>query len=114
MLGCCGIFPEPVYWPMFAVATGAAIIASQAMISATFAIVYQAMALGCFPRVRVVHTSKKYPGQIYIPEMNWLLMILCVAIAAGFQNTSQIGNAYGGYFSLHHRAVLLILCVMKK
>ncbi|CAM6092546.1 unnamed protein product [Calypogeia fissa] len=87
--------PKPVYWPMFAVSTGAAIIASQAMISATFAIVYQAMTLGCFPRVRVVHTSKKYPGQIYIPEMNWLLMILCVAIAAGFQNTNQIGNAYG-------------------
>ncbi|BBN16522.1 KUP system potassium uptake protein [Marchantia polymorpha subsp. ruderalis] len=87
--------PDKVYWPMFVVATGAAIIASQAMISATFSIVDQAMTLGCFPRVKVVHTSKKYAGQIYIPELNWLMMVLCIIIAAGFRDTTQIGNAYG-------------------
>ncbi|KAG6543833.1 hypothetical protein Mapa_014673 [Marchantia paleacea] len=86
---------DKVYWPMFVVATGAAIIASQAMISATFSIVDQAMTLGCFPRVKVVHTSKKYAGQIYIPELNWLMMVLCIIIAAGFRDTTQIGNAYG-------------------
>lgn len=80
---------------MFVVATGAAIIASQAMISATFSIVDQAMTLSCFPRVKVVHTSKKYAGQIYIPELNWLMMVLCIIIAAGFRDTTQIGNAYG-------------------
>ncbi|KAL2612180.1 hypothetical protein R1flu_023872 [Riccia fluitans] len=87
--------PNKVYWPMFVVATGAAVIASQAMIFATFAVVAQAMTLGCFPRVKVVHTSKRLAGQIYIPELNWLMMVLCIAIAAGFQNTTQIGNAYG-------------------
>eukprot|EP01018_Ginkgo_biloba_P029333 Gb_05042 [translate_table: standard] len=87
--------PDTVYWPMFVIATIAAVIASQATISATFTIIKQAVALGCFPRVKVVHTSKKFSGQIYIPEINWVLMILCLIVTAGFNNTSQIGNAYG-------------------
>ncbi|KAK1375720.1 Potassium transporter [Heracleum sosnowskyi] len=87
--------PDSMYWPMFIVATLAAIVASQATISATFSIIKQALALGCFPRVKVVHTSKKFLGQIYIPDINWILMILCIAVTAGFQNQSQIGNAYG-------------------
>ncbi|XP_047330306.1 potassium transporter 10-like [Impatiens glandulifera] len=87
--------PESVYWPMFIVATLAAIVASQATISATFSIIKQAHALGCFPRVKVVHTSKKFLGQIYIPDINWILLILCIAVTAGFKNQNQIGNAYG-------------------
>ncbi len=84
-----------LYWPMFVLATLAAIIASQAIISATFSIVKQSVALGCFPRVKIVHTSDQFQGQIYIPEINWLLMILCLVITAGFRDTRQIGNAYG-------------------
>lgn len=80
---------------MFIVATAAAIIASQATISAAFSIIKQALALGCFPRVKVVHTSKKFLGQIYIPDINWILLVLCIAVTAGFENQSQIGNAYG-------------------
>ncbi|KAF8030306.1 hypothetical protein BT93_E2683 [Corymbia citriodora subsp. variegata] len=87
--------PEGIYWPVFIIATLAAIVASQATISATFSIIKQALALGCFPRVKVVHTSKKFLGQIYIPDINWILMILCIAVTAGFKNQSQIGNAYG-------------------
>ncbi|ERM97498.1 probable potassium transporter 11 [Amborella trichopoda] len=87
--------PESIYWPMFLIATAAAIVASQATISATFSIIKQSLALGCFPRVKVVHTSKKFLGQIYIPDINWVLMILCIIVTAGFRNTSQIGNAYG-------------------
>ncbi|PRQ30054.1 putative potassium transporter [Rosa chinensis] len=87
--------PDRIYWPVFVVATLAAIVASQATISATFSIIKQALALGCFPRVKVVHTSKKFLGQIYIPDINWILMILCIAVTAGFKNQSQIGNAYG-------------------
>ncbi|KAL0398107.1 UNVERIFIED_CONTAM: Potassium transporter 11 [Sesamum radiatum] len=87
--------PDKVYWPVFIIATLAAIVASQATISATFSIIKQALALGCFPRVKVVHTSKKFLGQIYIPDMNWILMVLCIAVTAGFKNQSQIGNAYG-------------------
>lgn len=87
--------PEAVYWPVFVIATLAAIVASQAIISATFSIVKQCHALGCFPRVKIVHTSRHIRGQIYIPEINWILMILTLAIAIGFQDTTTIGNAYG-------------------
>ncbi|KAJ7551310.1 hypothetical protein O6H91_06G009700 [Diphasiastrum complanatum] len=87
--------PGSVYWPMFVVATLAAIVASQATISATFSIVKQSVALGCFPRVKIVHTSNRFLGQIYIPEVNWILMILCLIVTAAFKTSTQIGNAYG-------------------
>ncbi|XP_024017823.1 potassium transporter 4 isoform X1 [Morus notabilis] len=87
--------PEPVFWPVFVVATLAAIVGSQAVITATFSIIKQCHALGCFPRVKVVHTSKHIYGQIYIPEINWILMILTLSITIGFQDTTLIGNAYG-------------------
>ncbi|XP_028759244.1 potassium transporter 10-like [Neltuma alba] len=87
--------PDRIYWPVFVVATAAAIVASQATITATFSIIKQALAHGCFPRVKVVHTSKKFLGQIYIPDINWILMILCISVTAGFKNQNQIGNAYG-------------------
>ncbi|XP_031385090.1 potassium transporter 19-like [Punica granatum] len=87
--------PKPVYWPMFVLAVLAAIIASQSLISAAFAIVKQSVALGCFPRVKVIHTSNKVEGQIYIPEINAFLMVACVGVTLGFKNTLQMGNAYG-------------------
>ncbi|KAG8043437.1 hypothetical protein GUJ93_ZPchr0458g22578 [Zizania palustris] len=91
----CLIIADAIYWPAFVIATAAAIVASQATISATYSIIKQSLALGCFPRVKVVHTSKKFLGQIYIPDINWILLILCIAVTAGFKNQSQIGNAYG-------------------
>ncbi|KAA0044363.1 potassium transporter 5-like [Cucumis melo var. makuwa] len=87
--------PGGLYWPMFVVAVSASIIASQAMISGTFSIIQQSLSLGCFPRVKVVHTSDKYEGQVYVPEINYLLMLACVGVTLGFKNTTQIGNAYG-------------------
>lgn len=87
--------PEPVFWPVFVVATLSAIVGSQAIITATFSIVKQCHSLGCFPRVKVVHTSRHIYGQIYIPEINWILMILTLAITIGFRDTTLIGNAYG-------------------
>ncbi|XP_059445902.1 putative potassium transporter 12 [Corylus avellana] len=87
--------PDTLFWPVFVVATIAAMIASQAMISATFSCVKQSMSLGCFPRLKIVHTSRKRMGQIYIPVMNWFLMIMCIAVVAIFQSTTDIANAYG-------------------
>ncbi|XP_071723260.1 potassium transporter 4-like [Rutidosis leptorrhynchoides] len=87
--------PKAVFWPVFVIATLAAIVGSQAVITATFSIVKQCHALGCFPRIKVVHTSKHIYGQIYIPEINWILMLLTLAITLGFQDTTLIGNAYG-------------------
>ncbi|CAA7020947.1 unnamed protein product [Microthlaspi erraticum] len=96
--------PDSVYWPMFVVATGAAIVGSQATISGTYSIIKQAVSHGCFPRVKIVHTSKKFLGQIYCPDINWILMIGCIAVTASFKNQSQIGNAYG-------TAVVLVMLV---
>uniref|UniRef100_A0A0E0QV45 Potassium transporter n=1 Tax=Oryza rufipogon TaxID=4529 RepID=A0A0E0QV45_ORYRU len=96
--------PAPILWPAFAVATAAAIVASQATISATYSIIKQALALGCFPRVKIIHTSKKYLGQIYSPDINWILMVFCIAVTAGFKNQSQIANAYG-------TAVIMVMLV---
>ncbi|CAD6222659.1 unnamed protein product [Miscanthus lutarioriparius] len=87
--------PSPLFWPVFVIATLAATVGSQAIISATFSIVKQCLALGCFPRVKVVHTSRWIHGQIYIPEINWILMVLCLAATLGFRDITVIGNAYG-------------------
>lgn len=86
---------ESLFWPVFVIATLAAMIASQAMISATFSCVKQSMALGCFPRLKIVHTSRKFMGQIYIPVINWFLMIMCIVVVSIFQSTTDIANAYG-------------------
>ncbi|XP_062110266.1 putative potassium transporter 12 [Humulus lupulus] len=87
--------PESLFWPVLVIATLAAMIASQAMISATFSCVKQAMALGCFPRLKIVHTSRKLMGQIYIPVINWFLMIMCIVVVSIFRSTTDIANAYG-------------------
>lgn len=87
--------PDGLFWPVFGIATVAAIIASQAMISASFSCVKQAMALGCFPRLKIIHTSRKHMGQIYIPVINWFLMIMCMLVVAAFRSTTDIANAYG-------------------
>ncbi|KAG8375498.1 hypothetical protein BUALT_Bualt10G0106600 [Buddleja alternifolia] len=87
--------PKPIYWPMFVVANLAAIIASQAMISGAFSIVSQSLKLNCFPRVKVVHTSTKYEGQVYVPEINYIFMVACVVVTYCFKTTEKIGNAYG-------------------
>ncbi|KAL4388191.1 hypothetical protein GQ457_09G004520 [Hibiscus cannabinus] len=87
--------PEVVFWPVFIIATLATMVGSQAIISATFSIISQCRALKCFPRVKVVHTSNHIHGQIYIPEANWILMVLCLAVVVGYRDTDMIGNAYG-------------------
>ncbi|XP_058110309.1 potassium transporter 1 isoform X4 [Magnolia sinica] len=87
--------PEAVFWPVFVVATLASVVGSQAVISATFSMVSQCCALSCFPRVKIVHTSSQIYGQIYIPEVNWILMCLCLAVTIGLRDTNMIGHAYG-------------------
>lgn len=82
-------------WPVLVIAILASVVGSQAIISGTFSIINQSQSLGCFPRVKVVHTSDKIHGQIYIPEINWFLMILCIAVAVGFRDTKHMGNASG-------------------
>ncbi|XP_043726113.1 putative potassium transporter 12 isoform X3 [Telopea speciosissima] len=87
--------PDGLFWPVFVIATLAAMIASQAMISATFSCIKQSMALGCFPRMKIIHTSRRFMGQIYIPIINWFLMVMCILVVATFRSTTDIANAYG-------------------
>jgi len=85
----------PFLIPMVILATMAAVIASQALISGAFSLTNQAVQLGYLPRVSVVHTSHKHEGQIYIPEVNWLLMIASVALVFAFRSSSNLAAAYG-------------------
>lgn len=81
--------------PMLILSTMAAIIASQALISGVFSITRQAMQLGFWPRLTVVHTSADTEGQIYIPEMNWLLLAGTLAVVLQFRTSSGLAAAYG-------------------
>ncbi|KAK7395703.1 hypothetical protein VNO78_16269 [Psophocarpus tetragonolobus] len=87
--------PEKIRWPVLAIAILQAVVGSQAIITGTFSIIKQCSAMGCFPKVKIIHTSSKVHGQIYIPEINWCLMLLCLAITVGFRDTKRMGNAAG-------------------
>ncbi|KAL1357082.1 hypothetical protein HN51_009081 [Arachis hypogaea] len=87
--------PRLLRWPVLAIAILQAVVGSQAVITGTFSIIKQCSALGCFPKVKIIHTSSKIHGQIYIPEINWSLMLLCLAIVVGFRDTKRMGNAAG-------------------
>ena len=76
-------------------AAAATIIASQGLISAVFSLTHQAIRLGYFPRVRVLHTSRDMIGQIYLPIMNWSLMVACIALVLIFQKSSELAAAFG-------------------
>ncbi|KAK4741336.1 hypothetical protein SAY87_024924 [Trapa incisa] len=87
--------PENLRWPVLVIAILAAVVGSQAIITGTFSAIKQCSALDCFPRVKIVHTSSKFHGQIYIPEINWILMVLCLVVTIGFRDTKRMGNAAG-------------------
>jgi KUP system potassium uptake protein len=87
--------PDWSLYPMVALATAATIIASQAVISGVFSVTTQAVSLGLLPRVRVEHSSAQHAGQIYVPTMNWILMIAALALVVGFGSSAALGGAYG-------------------
>ncbi|XP_042010153.1 potassium transporter 7-like isoform X1 [Salvia splendens] len=87
--------PSGAYWPVFLIANVAALIASRAMTTATFSCIKQSTALGCFPRLKIIHTSRKFMGQIYIPVMNWFLLALTLVLVCNISSIYEIGNAYG-------------------
>lgn len=87
--------PRMLLYPLVALATLAAIIASQALISGAFSLTQQAVQLGYSPRVNIIHTSKTEAGQIYIPEVNAILMIGTLLVVLGFKSSSALGAAYG-------------------
>ncbi|MBP3984571.1 potassium transporter Kup [Pseudoxanthomonas helianthi] len=87
--------PDWAQWPMIALATMAAIIASQAVITGAFSVSRQAMQLGYIPRMLVRHTSKETIGQIYVPGINWLMMVTVIALVLAFRSSTNLASAYG-------------------
>ncbi|KAL8829443.1 MAG: hypothetical protein Q9191_002008 [Dirinaria sp. TL-2023a] len=87
--------PPGMFYPSLVVAILAAVIASQTMITATFQLLSQIIKLSYFPQIKVVHTSKIFHGQIYIPWVNWLLMVGTIVVTAAYNNTTKLGEAYG-------------------
>ena len=89
------LVPQWALIPMIVVATLATIIASQALISGSFSLIQQAIALGAFPRQRIVHTNADLEGQIYMPFVNWSLMIGCICLVLAFRTAGALAAAYG-------------------
>jgi len=89
------LVPATLLIPMVILATMATVVASQALISGAFSLTRQAVQLGYAPRLTIVHTSGKAEGQIYIPEVNQLLMVACVALVINFKASSGLADAYG-------------------
>jgi KUP system potassium uptake protein len=89
------LVPDLLLYPMVALATAAAVIASQAVISGAFSLTSQAMQLGYCPRIQVSFTSEREKGQIYIPNINWLLLLAVVILVLTFKSSSNLASAYG-------------------
>jgi KUP system potassium uptake protein len=106
--------PEWMLIPLVCLATAAAIIASQALISASFSVTRQAIQLGLAPRLDIEHTSSDEMGQIYIPQVNWGLMIATVLIVIGFGSSGAIAAAYGIAVTLAMVIDELLLFVVMK
>jgi KUP system potassium uptake protein len=87
--------PSWALYPLVVLATCATVIASQALISGAYSLTQQAVQLGLAPRVRIRHTSERIIGQIYVPSVNWALMIGCVALVLGFRHSERLAGAYG-------------------
>lgn len=89
------MIPESLMVPMVILACLAAVIASQALISGAFSLTAQGIALGLFPRLKIVHTHHQHEGQIYAPFVNWSLFFGCVLLVWKFQTSSNLAGAYG-------------------
>jgi KUP system potassium uptake protein len=87
--------PEWGLYPMIVLATMATIIASQAVITGAFSVAHQAMQLGYIPRMQVKHTSHDAMGQIYVPGVNWMMMIAVLAVVLAFGSSTALASAYG-------------------
>ena len=87
--------PEQLLIPLVVLATCATVIASQALISGVFSLTAQAVQLDYLPRIQIRHTSHSHSGQIYVPLVNWGLMIACIGLVLGFRTSSNLAAAYG-------------------
>ena len=89
------LVPHALQIPMVILATAATVIASQAVVSGAFSMTQQAIRLGYLPRMTVRHTSANEGGQVYVPAVNWMLMVAVLGLIIGFQDSSRLASAYG-------------------
>jgi KUP system potassium uptake protein len=87
--------PSWALFPLVALSTAATVIASQALISGVYSLTRQASMLGLLPRMNVLHTSAQQSGQVYVPVINWLLMLVTIGLVLGFGSSSRLAAAYG-------------------
>jgi len=87
--------PGWALYPLVGLSTIATVIASQAVISGSFSLTRQAAQLGYLPRIAILHTSEREIGQIYVPSVNWILMISAVGLVIGFRSSAALAGAYG-------------------
>jgi KUP system potassium uptake protein len=87
--------PQWALFPLLLLATGASIVASQAVISGVFSITQQSQRLGFIPRIHIRHSSETAIGQVYVPAVNWLVCLATIGLAIGFGTSADIANAYG-------------------
>jgi KUP system potassium uptake protein len=106
--------PEWFIYPQVVIATLAAVIASQALISGAFSLTMQAVQLGYLPRVEIRHTSAREMGQIYIPSVNWILLASCIGLVLGFRSSSAIAAAYGVAVTTTMVVTTILLAVVQR
>jgi KUP system potassium uptake protein len=87
--------PESLLYPLLILATAATVIASQAVISGAFSLTKQALHLGFLPRIEIRHSSPHEIGQVYVPLVNWVLLVATVGLVLGFRSSSNLAGAYG-------------------
>ncbi|RHZ75725.1 hypothetical protein Glove_212g226 [Diversispora epigaea] len=108
----------PIYWIVFILATLATTIASQSMILATFSLVHQAMQLDCLPNLKTVHISKKIEGSIYIPQINYVLLVFILIIIIAFKTSANLTIAFGmavaGVMIISTIFYSIVICVVFK
>ena len=104
--------PEWALLPLVALATAAAVIASQALISGVFSLTRQAIQLGYCPRLDIEHTSSREIGQVYVPQANWGLMLSTLAIVIGFGSSAALAAAYGIAVTLTMTITVLLLSIV--
>ena len=101
-------------YPLVILSTAAAVIASQATISGTFSMTKQAIALGLLPRMRINHTSATEIGQIYIPAVNWLQLVVVLMAVVGFGSSDKLAGAYGIAVTATMLATTLLTSMVRK
>jgi KUP system potassium uptake protein len=106
--------PEWALVPLVGLATAATVIASQALISGAFSLTQQAIQLGYAPRLPIRHTSAKERGQIYVPSVNWMLMVAACALVLGFGSSSHLAAAYGMAVTANMVITSALLCVVAR